>query len=46
VLEWTYVIQLARSLTAQPDVQYTIEPGGTGNIPNALVMGFQLAVTF
>jgi porin len=45
-LEWTYVIQVARWLTVQPDVQYIIKPGGAGDIPNALVLGFQLAVAF
>jgi len=28
----------------QPDLQYIINPGGTGKIPNALVLGFQLAL--
>ena len=45
-LEWTYIIQMARWLTVQPDVQYIIKPGGTGTIPNALVVGFQVSVTF
>jgi len=45
-LEWTYVIQVTRWLAVQPDVQYIIKPGGTGNIPNALVLGFQLAMAF
>jgi len=29
----------------KPDVQYVIKPGGTGEIPNALVLGFQLSVS-
>jgi carbohydrate-selective porin OprB len=29
----------------QPDLQYIINPGGTGKVPNALVVGFQLALT-
>jgi porin len=45
-LEWTYVVQVTPWLQVQPDVQYVIRPGGTGNIPDALVLGFQLAVTF
>jgi porin len=45
-LEWTYIVQAARWLAVQPDVQYIIKPGGTGTIPNALVVGFQLSVTF
>ena len=45
-LEWTYAVQVGRWLKVQPDVQYVIKPGGTGAIPNALVLGVQLAVTF
>lgn len=44
VLEWSYIIQIAPWLHLQPDVQYVINPGGTGNIPDALVIGAQLAV--
>jgi porin len=31
-------------LQLEPDVQYVIEPGGTGEIPNALVLGAQIAI--
>lgn len=44
VLEWMYKIQLTKWLNVQPDVQYVIKPGGTGNIPNALVIGFQMGI--
>ena len=44
-LELTYIIQARRWLQVQPDLQYIINPGGTGKIPNALVLGFQLALT-
>jgi len=44
VLEWMYKIQLTKWLNIQPDIQYIIKPGGTGEIPNALVLGFQLGV--
>jgi porin len=44
VLELTYIFQATRWLQVQPDVQYIINPGGTGKIPNALVVGFQLAL--
>jgi porin len=44
-LELTYIIQARRWLQVQPDLQYIIKPGGTGKIPNALVLGFQLALT-
>lgn len=45
VLEWMYKIQLTQWLNIQPDIQYVIQPGGTGEIPNALVLGFQLGVS-
>ena len=44
VLEWSYILQLTPWLQLQPDIQYVIEPGGTGQIPNALVLGAQIAV--
>lgn len=44
VLEWMYKIQLTQWLNIQPDVQYIIKPGGTGDIPNALVIGFQMGI--
>jgi porin len=46
VLEWTYVAQVARWLAVQPNVQYVIKPGGSSAVPNALVLGMQLSVTF
>jgi porin len=44
VLELTYQIELAPHLIVQPDMQYIIQPGGTGHIPDALVLGVQFAV--
>jgi porin len=44
-LELTYIVQATKWLQVQPDLQYIINPGGTGRIPNALVLGFQLALT-
>ena len=44
-LELTYIIQARRWLQVQPDLQYIVNPGGTGKIPNALVLGFQLALS-
>jgi porin len=35
---------VSRWLQVQPDVQYIINPGGTGKIRDALVIGFQIAV--
>ena len=43
-LELTYIVQATRWLQVQPDLQYIVNPGGTGKIPNALVLGFQLAL--
>lgn len=30
----------------QPDVQWVIDPGGTGDIPDATVVGAQMGLTF
>jgi len=46
VFEWAYRVQINKFLYAQPDVQWVVNPGGTGNIPNALVLGAQIGVTF
>jgi Carbohydrate-selective porin len=46
VFEWGYRVQLTRFLYAQPNLQWVINPGGTGRIPNALVLGAQCSVTF
>lgn len=46
VLEYGYRIQLTKFAYFQPDLQWVINPGGTGNIPNALVLGAQMGVTF
>ena len=45
-LEWGYRIQFNRFLYAQPNIQYIVQPGGTGSIPNAFVLGLQIGVTF
>lgn len=45
VIEAIYTIQATGWLKIQPDLQYIIHPGGTGTIPNALVLGAQVAVT-
>ena len=46
VLEWGYRVQLTPFAYIQPDIQWVMNPGGTGNIPNALVLGAQMGVTF
>ena len=45
-LEWTYAIAVAPWLTVQPDVQYIVRPNGRPGIPNALVVGVQIAIQF
>jgi porin len=47
VVELTYRLAFHNSaLFVQPDLQYIIRPGGTGRIPDALVLGAQIAVNF
>ena len=46
VFEWGYKIQITKFAFVQPDIQYVINPGGTNSIPNALVLGAQMGVTF
>ena len=45
-LEAGYRFQVSRFAYIQPNLQWIINPGGTGNIPNALVLGAQMNVTF
>ncbi len=44
MLELTYIIQATPWLQIQPDVQWIVHPGGSSDIPNAVVVGAQLAV--
>jgi len=46
VLEWDYRMQVTPWLYAMPCAQWIIQPGGTGRIPNALVLGAEIGVTF
>lgn len=46
VFEWAYRLQLNPFTYVQPDVQWVINPGGTGRIPNALVLGAQMGLEF
>lgn len=46
VFEWAYQIQVNPWLTVQPDVQYIVNPGATGTIDNALVLGAVVNVSF
>jgi porin len=46
-LELTYRLALFKSaLYFQPDLQYIFQPGGTGRISDALVLGAQVGVNF
>lgn len=47
VLEWTYRFNLREgALFIQPDIQYVTNPGGTGQINDALVLGCQIGFNF
>jgi len=46
-LKATYRLRfLEDALFVQPDLQYIIRPGGTGQISNEVVVGFQTGVNF
>jgi porin len=47
VLEGTYRFSMRKgAIFFQPDLQYVIRPGGTGQLANAVVLGCQLGVNF
>ena len=46
MIEFAHRFQVTRWSYFQPDIQYVIDPGGTGDIPNAVVIGAQMGVTF
>ena len=47
VLEWNYTFRFRNgAYFIEPDLQYIIRPGGTGNIPNAFVVGAQIGFNF
>jgi porin len=46
VLEWNYGMEVTRWFRFQPDLQWIIRPGATGQIPNALVLGAQASIDF
>jgi porin len=46
-IELTYRFYFAkRALFIQPDLQYIVQPGGTGLLDNALVLGCQIGINF
>lgn len=46
VVEATYDAQITNWLHVQPDLQYIIRPGGSGDLGNAFVLGGRVSVTF
>jgi porin len=46
VLEFAHRFQVTKWSYVQPDIQWVIDPGGTGRIPNAVVIGAQMGLTF
>ncbi|MEJ2590814.1 MAG: carbohydrate porin [Candidatus Thiodiazotropha sp.] len=46
IVELGYRAQVTKFAYIQPDIQYVRKPGGTGEIPNATVLGVQFGVSF
>ena len=46
VLELNYKAYVSKWLFIQPDMQYIIRPKGHRSVPNALVLGAQIGITF
>lgn len=46
VLEATYSAQITPWLFIQPDAQYLMRPGGTGDLGNAFVLGGRISIVF
>jgi porin len=46
VIEFGHRFQITKWSYIQPDIQYVIDPGGTGDIENAVVIGAEMGVTF
>jgi porin len=44
LFEATHIIEITNWVDIQPDIQYIVHPGGSGEIPDALVVGVMLAV--
>jgi len=45
MLELTHIFKMNAWLNIQPDIQYIIHPGGSNEIPNALVIGMALSLS-
>ena len=46
IIEFSYNIHVARWLAVQPDLQYVINPNGTDDIDDALVLGVRIEADF
>ena len=46
VVEFAHRFQLTPWSYFQPDIQYVIDPGGTADIPDAIIIGAQMGFTF
>ena len=46
VIELAHRFQITPWSYFQPDLQYVVTPGGTGDIPDAVVIGAQMGLTF
>lgn len=46
VVEFAHRFQITPWSYFQPDIQWVIDPGGTGDIPDAVVIGAQMGLTF
>jgi porin len=46
LFELNYSMRLTNWFVFEPNVQYILTPGATGEIPNALVLGLQTTLTF
>jgi porin len=46
VIELAHRFQITKWSYFQPDLQWVIDPGGTGRIPNALVIGAEMGLIF
>ena len=42
----THTFNITKSLSIAPEIQYVIQPGGTGDIDNALILNLQMMLTF
>lgn len=46
ISEIDYNVRIAKWFSVRPNLQYVIRPGGTGKIPNAIIIGLHTWVVF